>query len=133
MDASVFDHLTHHLTASRSRRAAVQALAAGGLSALGVQGRFGTADARAHCRRGKIRKIAGPPAQLEITFQARHGLVEILVTRSENADTVVPPFIPGTTEPLVVTATKIDQSQPARMAIRTTDSRQIVRTCTKTF
>ena len=128
MDASVFDHLTHHLTASRSRRAAVQALAAGGLSALGVQGRFGTADARAHCRRGKIRKIAGPPAQLEITFQARHGLVEILVTKSDNADTVVPDFIPGTTDAVVVWATKIDQSRRARVTIRTTNSRQDART-----
>jgi hypothetical protein len=134
MYANIFDHLMRHLTGSRSRRAAVQALAAGGLSALGLQGWLGAADARRdRCRRGKIRTTAGPPKQVEITFQAHRGLVEILVTESDNADTVVPPFQVGTTDPVVVTATKIDRSQPARVTIRTTNSRQVARTCTKTF
>jgi hypothetical protein len=64
----------------------------------------------------------GPPAQLEVTFQdAGSGLAELLVTKSENADTVVPPFTAGTTDPVVVTATKIDQAQRSRVEIRATD------------
>lgn len=64
----------------------------------------------------------GPPARVEVTIQdTGTGLAEILVTRSENADTVVPPFTVGTTDPVVLTATKIDQSQRARVEARVTD------------
>lgn len=64
----------------------------------------------------------GPPARIEVTIQdTGSGIAEILVTRSENADTVVPPFTVGTTDPIVLTATKIDQSQRARVEARVTD------------
>lgn len=64
----------------------------------------------------------GPPTQVSVTVSdADSGLAEILVTISENADTVVPPFTVGTTDPVVVTATKIDQSQRARVEMRVTD------------
>jgi hypothetical protein len=64
----------------------------------------------------------GPPARIEVTIQdTSSGLAEILVTRSENADTVVPPFTVGTTDPVVLSATKIDQTQRARVEARVTD------------
>jgi hypothetical protein len=65
---------------------------------------------------------AGPPARVEMTVQdPGTGLSEIVVTRSENADTVVPPFTVGTLDPVVVSATKIDQTQKARVEARVTD------------
>lgn len=65
---------------------------------------------------------SGPPAQAITTFQdTGSGLASLLVTRSENADTVVPPFTVGTNDPVVVTSTKIDQSQRARIEIIATD------------
>lgn len=74
--------------------------------------------------------ISGPPAQAVTTFQdTGTGLVSLVVTRSENADTVVPPFIPGTTDPVVVTSTKIDQTQRARIEILATDGAGNVRVC----
>jgi hypothetical protein len=64
----------------------------------------------------------GPPARVEVTMKdAGTGLAEILVTRSENADTVVPPFTVGTTDPVVLGSTKIDQSKRARVEARVTD------------
>jgi hypothetical protein len=66
--------------------------------------------------------FAGPPAQAVTTFQdTGTGLAELLVTRSENADTVVPPFTVGTNDPVVVTSTKIDQTKRSRIEIRATD------------
>ena len=74
--------------------------------------------------------VSGPPAVATTTFQdTGSGLVSLVVTRSENADTVVPPFIPGTTEPVVVTSTKIDQSQRARIEIVATDGAGNVAIC----
>jgi hypothetical protein len=68
------------------------------------------------------RVVAGPPTQLIVTFQdTESGLSSLVVTQSDNADTVVPPFAAGTTDPVTVTATKINQSQPAHVAITATD------------
>lgn len=64
----------------------------------------------------------GPPYQAHLTFQdMESGIAEIVVTKSENADTVVPPFIVGTTEPIVISSTKIDQTQPINIELRVTD------------
>lgn len=64
----------------------------------------------------------GPPARIEVTIQdTGSGLAEILVTRSENADTVVPPFTVGTNDPVILSSTKIDQTQRARVEARVTD------------
>jgi hypothetical protein len=74
--------------------------------------------------------FSGPPAQATTTFQdTGSGLVSLVVTRSENADTVVPPFIPGTTDPVTVTSTKINQSQSARIEIVATDGAGNVAVC----
>jgi hypothetical protein len=65
---------------------------------------------------------AGPPSQLSLTISdTESGLASILVTRSENADTVVPPFTVGTTDPVVVVSTRINQSQFARVTLTVTD------------
>ncbi len=59
---------------------------------------------------------------IEITVgDSGSGLATILVTASSNATTPVPPFVVGTTAPVVVRATKIDQSLGAQIALRLTD------------
>ncbi len=64
----------------------------------------------------------GPPTQLIVTFQdTSSGLASLVVTQSENADTPVPPFVVGTTDPVTVTATKIDQNRSAHVTIVATD------------
>jgi hypothetical protein len=74
--------------------------------------------------------VAGPPTQLIVTFQdTDSGLASIVVTQSDNADTVVPPFAVGTTDPVTVTATKINQSQSAHVAITATDLAGNVASC----
>jgi len=76
----------------------------------------------------------GPPAQATNTFQdTANGIISIVVTRSENADTPVPPFTPGTTDPVTVTSTKIDQSRFARVTFQVTDSQGTVFDCDFTF
>jgi len=68
------------------------------------------------------RVIAGPPTQLQVTVSdAQTGLQSIVVTQSDNADTPVPPFTVGTTDPVTITATKINQSQSAHVTIVVTD------------
>jgi hypothetical protein len=68
------------------------------------------------------RVIAGPPTQLQVTVSdVDTGLQSIVVTQSDNADTPVPPFTVGTTDPVTITATKINQSQPAHVTIQVTD------------
>ncbi len=74
--------------------------------------------------------VTGPPAQASTTIQdTGSGLAEILVTKSQNADTVVPPFTVGTTDPVVMTSTKINQSEAADIEIRVTDVAGNIRVC----
>ncbi len=74
--------------------------------------------------------IAGPPKQIQITIQdADGGLQSIEVITSDNANTLVPPFAVGTTDPVVVTATKIDQSAGAAVDLKATDLAGNVTTC----
>jgi hypothetical protein len=49
------------------------------------------------------------------------GLAAVEVTKSANANTAVPAFTVGTTNPLVIRATKIDQSRGSQIALRVTD------------
>jgi hypothetical protein len=65
--------------------------------------------------------IVGPPKQLEITVQATNGLASIVTIQATNADVSIPLFAPGTTSPVVVTATKINQSQDSVVALKATD------------
>lgn len=72
----------------------------------------------------------GPPARVEVTIKdVGTGLAEIVVTKSENADTVVPPFTAGTHDPVVLSSTKIDPAQRARVEARVTDLAGNVRVC----
>jgi hypothetical protein len=74
--------------------------------------------------------VAGPPKQILITVRdADGGLKSIVVTESNNATTPVPAFTPGTTSAVVVTATKINQSQGAQVALRVTDMAGNVTNC----
>lgn len=66
--------------------------------------------------------IAGPPKQLQITANdSGTGLASIVPTTAINATVIVPAFTPGTTGPILVTATKINQAQSAQVALRVTD------------
>jgi hypothetical protein len=64
----------------------------------------------------------GPPARVEVTFSdGGTGISELVVTKSENADSVVPPFTPGTKDLVVMSSTKIDQTKRARVEVRASD------------
>jgi hypothetical protein len=69
--------------------------------------------------------LTGPPAQVIVTARdsgtGATGISSIVVTMSENADTPVPPFTVGTTDPITITSTKIDQSRRARVEMEVTD------------
>lgn len=64
----------------------------------------------------------GPPAQVEVTFQdTGSGLANLVLVRNDNASVPIPPFTVGTNDPVVVTATKINQSLRARVEIHAFD------------
>lgn len=66
--------------------------------------------------------IQGPPKQLIIATQdADGGLASITVTEATNATVSVPAFTVGTTNEVDVTATKIDQTQGASVALEVKD------------
>jgi hypothetical protein len=65
--------------------------------------------------------IAGPPAQIVVTVQdADDGLNTITFTAT-NATVVVDPFVPGTKNPVNITATKVDQTVGATLDVVATD------------
>ena len=65
--------------------------------------------------------VAGPPKQIQITVQdSNAGIASIQVTESNNASVNVPAFASGTTDPLLVVATKTDQSQGSQVALSIT-------------
>jgi hypothetical protein len=72
----------------------------------------------------------GSPKSIQVTVQdLDSGLGTIVVTTSTNASTVFPPFTLGTTGPVVVTATKTNQSLSSHIALTVTDAAGNVRTC----
>jgi uncharacterized repeat protein (TIGR01451 family) len=59
---------------------------------------------------------------IEVTVEDdQSGLARIDVLKSTNADTVVPAFQPGTTDPVVVRATKVLQTTSSTIELRATD------------
>ncbi len=65
---------------------------------------------------------AGPPKQLDLTAQdAGSGIASITVVSVSNGTVDVPDFTPGTTSPVVITATKTDQSKPTVFNVDVTD------------
>jgi hypothetical protein len=76
----------------------------------------------------------GPPARVQFAVQdSGFGLVSIVVTQSENADTVVPPFLPGTTDPVTLTSTLIDQTLEGIISFLVTAASGITETETLRF
>jgi hypothetical protein len=65
---------------------------------------------------------AGPPAQIDITVQSPDaGVATIVATQAVNTSVAVPAFTRGTRAPIVVTATKINQTLTSQVALRVTD------------
>lgn len=65
----------------------------------------------------------GPPMEIDSTVQdTGTGLSEVSVLRAENVTVDIPPFTPGTTGPVVVTATKVDPAKPARVDLLCMDN-----------
>jgi len=61
--------------------------------------------------------VNGPPKQIKITMQAESpGLKTIQLTSSTNATVAIPSFVAGTTSPVVVTATKVNQAETSDVA-----------------
>ena len=128
--SALIDRIGHAAT----RRSTLRLLSVGAFSGIAGASRLLEAGARRKKHKRCPAKIsAGPPVVATITFQDRDGLEAIVVTKSENADTVVPSFSPGTTEPVVVTSTEIDATQAARVQISVTDSAGHAKTCRLKF
>jgi hypothetical protein len=68
-------------------------------------------------------------AFIEVTVQNTLGLVGIVATLSENAAIVIPPFATGATDPVRVTAAKLDQTLGAQVALSATDTAGSVTDC----
>lgn len=66
---------------------------------------------------------------IAVDVQAKSGLRAIDVTTSANANVVVPSFTNGTTDPVHVTATKIDPTRGSQVALRVTDLKSAVSEC----
>ncbi|HEX8849069.1 MAG TPA: hypothetical protein VF761_06030 [Gemmatimonadaceae bacterium] len=82
------------------------------------------------CAMTKSGTNASGQKYIEITVQdTKSGLTSIQVMQSTNATTVVPPFPPFTTSPVVVTATKINQASGSQVELKATDAAGNVTTC----
>jgi hypothetical protein len=78
--------------------------------------------------------ITGPPKQIQITVQdSDGGLVNIAPTTLVNSTVTWAPFAPGTTSPVVVTATKVNQALPSTVALQVTDVAGNVTNCDPTL
>jgi hypothetical protein len=78
-------------------------------------------DAGCCTKTAKFRPSAlrsGPPAQMDVTVQdAENGVCQILPTLLINTQVYVPGFTPGTTDPIVVTATKLSSALPSQFEL----------------
>jgi hypothetical protein len=74
--------------------------------------------------------VSGPPRQLQVTMQdSPSGLNSILTTERVNAQVNVPAFTPGTNNPVLVTATKIDQNLTSNVTFEVTNMSGATTTC----
>lgn len=63
---------------------------------------------------GRISSVrTGPPSEMDMAVWSALGIKTIAVYKTVNATVTIAPFNAGTTEPVVCTATKIDQKKPA--------------------
>jgi hypothetical protein len=65
--------------------------------------------------------VPGPPAQVQVALHADRGLDRLLITQSTNVTVGLPSFTRGSIDTLLVTATKVDESEKAILALRATD------------
>ncbi|MFZ0389563.1 MAG: FlgD immunoglobulin-like domain containing protein, partial [Calditrichia bacterium] len=64
----------------------------------------------------------GPPVSIDIRVQdMQSGIASIIVLKAKNATVNIPSFTVGDTGPIMVTATKIDNSKGASVALETMD------------
>jgi hypothetical protein len=64
----------------------------------------------------------GPPFTIEVTVQdGESGIVAINVVTANNVILTIPSFTPGTNDPIIVTAEKINQSQSATVVLEVVD------------
>jgi hypothetical protein len=73
--------------------------------------------------------LAGPPAQQEVTVQSSAGLSAINHIKITNGKVVVAPFDQGTTDPVVVTATKTGQKKPTTWSFNAVDINGFSQSC----
>jgi hypothetical protein len=74
--------------------------------------------------------VVGPPKQLIIKTQdTGSGLKTIVVNITKNSSTIVPPFTPGRRRRVMVTSTKLDQSQNSVIKLTVTDVAGNVTVC----
>ena len=71
----------------------------------------------------------GPPAQQDVTVRDPDGIAVINHINVINGSTHVPTFTPGTPGPLVLTTTKINQTQRTFWEFDVTDSRGVTKHC----
>jgi hypothetical protein len=77
--------------------------------------------------------ITGPPKQIQVTVRdTGSGLASIVVTKAVNDTVSIPSFTAGTTSPVVVTATKVDQSKSSTLALQVKDQAGNVTNCDPT-
>jgi hypothetical protein len=68
-----------------------------------------------------IATIPGPPKAIQVEVQDTGSGLATIAHSETNAVTVVPPFVSGTTNPLVVTSTKVNQSLASSLQLTVTD------------
>jgi hypothetical protein len=74
--------------------------------------------------------LPGPPTKIKVTTQdTGSGLASITPLIATNATVTIPPFTIGSTDPIVVTGTKIDQSKKAQVELAVKDVAGNVTTC----
>jgi CSLREA domain-containing protein len=91
---------------------------AGGFDIGAVEG-SGTATSRTSCVVTATRP--GPPAQQDVTVRDTNGIASIAAVHVVNGTVHIPSFPVGTTAPVVLTATKTDQSRPTSWTFQVTD------------
>lgn len=64
--------------------------------------------------------VSGPPKSIQVTVQDSGSGIQSIVASTYNANAPVS-FTPGTTSPIVVTATKVDQTKGSTLTLTVTD------------
>jgi hypothetical protein len=75
------------------------------------------------------RYISRSSTQVQLGIRDTGGLQQVTVSEQQNANVAVSPFTPGTTDEVVVTATKVNPAQSASFRVRATDSAGNVTPC----